>query len=996
VLADGESLPRGSDPDEWRVLLTLDETPVARVRLPDPGEADEAFRRAALDLHAAPHRAYFELLERMRRRLGVPDVAPPAVSCSVVVCTRQRPEMLAGLLAAVALLDPAPLELIVVDNDPGELDVREPATAAGARYIREDRRGLDNARSTGLAAARGDVVAFTDDDCLPSVRWLRNLPELFDDPRVAAVTGPAFAHELDSAAKLAFEDSGGFGRGFNRRVHEWTGTAPAAAGQAGAGANMIVRRSVAQQLGELFPPELDAGSPTESGGDHYALYRLLAAGYRVVYDPGTYVFHRHRADMKAMRNTFRGYGVGLSATLTKLLVEHRELATPAVWRWLVTQYVEALTGDQMDRQIARDYLSGGLRGPLAWLRAKREAHAPAPPPAAVRRPPAPAQLNPAEHPDVSVIVTTHHRPQALRHCLDALACQAPGTPPVEVRVVNDGSAPVEAIDAVRVVASGCRGTAAARNVGAATARGSLLLFLDDDLVPEADLVMRHAEAHRDTGERVTIGYCEPQPRRRNLASLGAAAWWEDHYRALRGAASLTFMDMLSGNMSVPRLTFGRLGGFDPQLERREDWEWGIRVLQAGVEVSYEPRARAAHQFGFSPRRALAASRQHGRSDAVLIARYPDTVAALPVRWAYRDMLRRPLKAALFLATQSRAGRRLGLCALSVLEEARARPSWSRLFTLMLGASYEQGRREGGDPRRPAEPPPVLEIELNSDEPVPAPQAMAPRVRLLSNGERVAELSTRGGHWGAELAERIAAAGGACSGNWELGTGNSSPAVVIALDGTADGAWMAQAADALGAERVALAIGAGLPEGEPPAPLTLHSRAMHPEAFPLFGRPPVYVALRRDVYGLLGGFDADGGGLGSQAAVLDLIERALEAGWLVARRDVPGAGSRSERVASLTRTRARAALLARRARARGKLPSARPALARLAAGLVPGGPTFSGGVAHAAAWLAGTAAGVGYADVAPPATAEPWSGTASQRCPGRSMPLPAERPVTRSG
>src|SRR5262249_35088354 len=137
-------------------------------------------------------------------------------------------------------------------------------------------------------------------------------------------------------------------------------------------ANMILRRAIAEQVGELFPPELDAGTATQSGGDLYALYKLIAGGYRVVYDPGTYVRHRHRADLESMHKTFFGYGVGLSATLTKLLVENRELGAFSAWGWLLRQRLEAIGGSAMSTRIAREYVRGGLRGPKSWLDAKKE------------------------------------------------------------------------------------------------------------------------------------------------------------------------------------------------------------------------------------------------------------------------------------------------------------------------------------------------------------------------------------------------------------------------------------------------------------------------------------------------------------------------------------------------------------------------------------------------------------------------------------------------
>ena len=1014
VIRYGDRLDRGTTADEHRVLITLENgVPVARVRVPDPGAVGPVLERALLDPHADGHRSYFALRDLMRRRLGVAERAAERLTCSAVVCTHRRPEMLAGLLGALKLLDPAPDQIVVVDNDPGDADVRKLAEDAGALYIREDRRGLDHARAAGLAAATSELVAFIDDDCMPPARWLRDLPELFDDPRVGAVTGPAFAFNLDTDAKLAFEDSGGFSRGFHRRVHEWTELTPPAATRAGAGANMVFRRSLVASLGELFPPELDAGTPTESGGDLYALYKVLATGHRVVYDPGTYVFHRHRPDHAALVRAIHGYGVGLSAALTKLLVEERELAAPAVWWWLVSQYLRArLRVQGVQREIASLYLRGGLRGPRVWLRTRgcgvsgvgcRVSGVGCGVWGVNSRSPHPRPHTP--DPEICVIVTTCNRPAALQRCLSALAVQ---TVPFDLIVVNDGRGPIAPVEGAHLIHTGGIGTGAARNAGAASATAPLLLFLDDDLVPAPDLVERHAAAHWHR-ERVVVGHCTPRPRSRNLTSMGASAWWEDHYRATRTAVVPTFVDVLSGNMSVPRATFERLGGFDPALGRREDWEWGIRVLEAGVEVHYEPRAESAHEFSLNARRAIEHGGRDGRSDARLIRRCPGAAGSLPQRWSYRAMARRPLKAALFLALQRAPARELGHAALKLLELGKARVAWSRLFTLMLGAAYERGRRQGGDPRHARTPIEPLDIELCSDEPIPPPSVTSPRIRLLANGEPLAELSPKGGHWSEALADQIATVG-----HWDWWRAihrperPPNPGAVLTLDASEgwerlDRAIRSTSADtilialsspppdhtaltALDAERVALATGAHTKPGEPPRPVILHSRAMAPDPFPAIGRPPAYIALRRAAYGALGGFCPEAAALGDQAVVLELIERALSAEWLVATRDVPGTSER-ERAASLQRTRARAALLAARARQRGESAPIGPALSRLAEGIVPGGPTFAGGVAHGGAWLAGLLQRGDEPQVSERPAAQPENKLRMARSGGRRAGLP---------
>ena len=129
-----------------------------------------------LAAHAEWLEVYEDFLEGFRRRLGTPEEKWAPLTCSVVVCTHRRPQYVPDLLRALERLDPAPDEIVVVDNDPGELDCRAEVERGGSRYVREDRRGLDNARNTGLGAARGELVAFTDDDCVPAVTWLRKLP----------------------------------------------------------------------------------------------------------------------------------------------------------------------------------------------------------------------------------------------------------------------------------------------------------------------------------------------------------------------------------------------------------------------------------------------------------------------------------------------------------------------------------------------------------------------------------------------------------------------------------------------------------------------------------------------------------------------------------------------------------------------------------------------------------------------------------------------------
>jgi glycosyltransferase involved in cell wall biosynthesis len=108
----------------------------------------------------------------------------------VVVCTRNRAELLAGLLVALDRQTIREhLDVLVIDN--GSTDGTALAVQrAGVRSLVEPEVGLSRARNRGLAATGTEVVLFTDDDVRPDPRWAEELVAVFDDPSVAAAGGP--------------------------------------------------------------------------------------------------------------------------------------------------------------------------------------------------------------------------------------------------------------------------------------------------------------------------------------------------------------------------------------------------------------------------------------------------------------------------------------------------------------------------------------------------------------------------------------------------------------------------------------------------------------------------------------------------------------------------------------------------------------------------------------------------------------------------------------
>ena len=234
---------------------------------------------------------------------------------SVAVCTRDRPDDVARCLASLAALRVNPLEIIVVDNAPAtdatERLVRE--RFPQFRYVREDTPGLDHARNRAIAEAKGEIIAYTDDDVMVDPGWTGALVKVFaEDPAVGLVTGLIEPAELETEAQLLFERYGGFGRGCFRTYLQSRRGAPmtwdlVGAGQLGAGANMAIRRSLFEEIGR-FDPALDVGTPTLGGGDHEIFFRCLRSGMICLYEPTAIVRHRHRRTMPELSRLLYSYG----------------------------------------------------------------------------------------------------------------------------------------------------------------------------------------------------------------------------------------------------------------------------------------------------------------------------------------------------------------------------------------------------------------------------------------------------------------------------------------------------------------------------------------------------------------------------------------------------------------------------------------------------------------------------------------------------------------
>ncbi|OLL76162.1 MULTISPECIES: glycosyltransferase family 2 protein [unclassified Pseudonocardia] len=356
-----------------RLLVTVGGTPQGQVTVPlRNGHATIAELNAALITLSPPEAV-----------VPAPVGSDPV---TVVVATRNRPESLARCLRAVLASDHPALSVVVVDNDPDDERTQQAVTATGSprvRYVREPRRGASVGRNRGLAEARTDLVAFTDDDTEVDPAWASRIAGAFAaDPDLACVSGPVLAARLGSPEERAADTALAWNKGFTARRFSLAAPPPDspifpfAPGLLGIGANLAVRATAARSVGG-FDEAMGPGTPTHGGEDGEFLVRMILAGHVLGYLPGAYLWHHHRPDQEALRKQMEGYAVGLGSFLAKVALSPQGRSAAlrrlpaAVARLRHISAREAGAGDAMPADADQTRTRGMLNGPRAYLQSRR-------------------------------------------------------------------------------------------------------------------------------------------------------------------------------------------------------------------------------------------------------------------------------------------------------------------------------------------------------------------------------------------------------------------------------------------------------------------------------------------------------------------------------------------------------------------------------------------------------------------------------------------------
>jgi glycosyltransferase involved in cell wall biosynthesis len=276
------------------------------------------------------------------------DEPPGAMKISVILCTYNRCQGLANTLETIAashLPDCATWEVIVVDNNSRD-QTREVVRdfcrryPERFRYLFEPNQGLSHARNAGIKEARGDIIAFTDDDVTVDPTWLQNLTAPLQDSQWAGAGGRIRpGHDFLPPHWMAI--NGPFSLAASL-VQFDLGDRECELSEAPFGANMSFRKIMFEKYG-VFRTDLGRCGKNLIGNEDTEFgERLKAGGERLCYVPSAIVNHpvqKERLTKKYFRSYWFAHG-----------------------RSMIRQ-----AGQQLSLRKALRYFRRDLKGKLRWI-----------------------------------------------------------------------------------------------------------------------------------------------------------------------------------------------------------------------------------------------------------------------------------------------------------------------------------------------------------------------------------------------------------------------------------------------------------------------------------------------------------------------------------------------------------------------------------------------------------------------------------------------------
>ncbi|MCW4048459.1 MAG: glycosyltransferase [Candidatus Bathyarchaeota archaeon] len=239
-------------------------------------------------------------------------------SLSIIVPVMNMVRTIGDLLESLMDIDydKDKLEIIIVDGNSRD-GTREIIEEYPVTLVQQEGRGLNAARNTGIKYSSGDIIAYTDGDCVVPRDWAKAIVENFRDPSVGVVGGIMEGYDKsDLLSNYIDETFFQVTPGFRYRIE----TTDLRLMQFPAGANMAFRRSALARV-SFFDENITYGFD-----DLQPVEALGFKGFRIVLDPSVNIRHQHRSNIWALMKQHFNYGRGGT-----LLVIHKRTSLLASW-----------------------------------------------------------------------------------------------------------------------------------------------------------------------------------------------------------------------------------------------------------------------------------------------------------------------------------------------------------------------------------------------------------------------------------------------------------------------------------------------------------------------------------------------------------------------------------------------------------------------------------------------------------------------------------------
>ena len=261
---------------------------------------------------------------------------------SVVICAYDAERTMRDCLQSLRRLDYPNFEVVIVDDGSRDRTADISMDFPEFRLIRQPNKGLSVARNVGMRAALGEIIAYTDSDCVVDPHWLTLMVRSMIENNFDGCGGPNYAPHEDGWIEASCAASPGAPCQVlvaNDRAEHL------------AGCNMLFSKAALAKIGG-FDPQF-----TSAGDDVDICWRMLDAGFKLGFSPAAFVWHFRRNTVKAYYGQQRGYGRA-EAMLHRRYPERFNVMGQIAWRGTIPGLARTIPGGSRKRVLWRTATAG--------------------------------------------------------------------------------------------------------------------------------------------------------------------------------------------------------------------------------------------------------------------------------------------------------------------------------------------------------------------------------------------------------------------------------------------------------------------------------------------------------------------------------------------------------------------------------------------------------------------------------------------------------------